>query len=200
MDFQTFGGMWVRDDGVNECTSGWSVIRIATGTPGVTTAGHCTGINQIDHPGHGIHARVYQAEHRGQWGDIEWGTTAEAEPDDFYSDASTIRDVNAIEALANIAVNESVCVYGRSSNDRDCDLDVQDVSQACTNDGVFNDRLVMMDGVTSIGGDSGGGWSFGNRAFGSVKGLCAPNFLNRETWSVADLYDEALGVRVSCGC
>lgn len=97
-------------------------------------------------------------------------------------------------------MNESVCQYGRASNDRDCSLDVQDVSQACTNSGVFNDRLVLMDGETTIGGDSGGGWSYGNRAFGSTKGRCNPSFPDNDAWSVADLYDEAIGVRVTCGC
>lgn len=199
-DEQAFGGMWVRDDGVNECTSGWSVRNINTGAFGVSTAGHCTGINQINHPGHGVHALNFRNEHRGQWGDVEWHTSAQAEPDDFFANATTIRDVAAVEARANISVGESVCQYGRSSNDRDCSLEVQDVSQACTNSGVFNNRLVLMNGDTGIGGDSGGGWSFGSTAFGGHKGNCNPDHPNREVWSVADLFDEAIGVRVTCGC
>lgn len=67
-----------------------------------------------------------------------------------------------------------------------------DVSEACTNSGVFNDRLVLMTDILSIGGDSGGGWSHTNRAYGSAKGHCN----GRDAFSVADLYDEALGVRV----
>lgn len=198
-DEAAFGGMWVRDDGANECTSGWSVRSIATDTPGVTTAGHCDGINEINHPGHGVHTLVHQNEHRGQWGDVEWKTSTEPEPDDFYASATDIRDTTAIEARANISVNEAVCAYGRSSNDRDCSLSVQDVSQSCTNSGVFNDRLVLMDGDTQIGGDSGGGWSFGTIAYGGHKGNCSPSFPDLEVWSVADLFDEAIGVRVVCG-
>ena len=38
--------------------------------------------------------------------------------------------------------------------------------------------------------DSGGGWSYDYRAYGSQKGWCG----NKDAWSVADLYDEALGV------
>lgn len=199
-DEQAFGGMWVRDDGANECTSGWSVRNLSTGTFGVSTAGHCDGINEINHPGHGIHALVHQAQHRGQWGDVEWKTSAEAEPDDFYATATDIRDTAAVEPRANISVNEPICAYGRSSNDRDCSLEVEDVSQACTNSGVFNDRLVMMNGDTQIGGDSGGGWSFGNTAYGGHKGNCGPDLTQFEVFSVADLFDEALGVRVTCGC
>jgi len=201
VDLAAFGGMWVRDDGVNECTSGWSVRTVITRTPGISTAGHCDGINQVNHPGHGVHTLTFQAQHRGQWGDIEWHTSAEAEPDDFYSDAVSIRDVAAVEPRANIAVNESICFYGRSSNQRDCSLRVQDVSQACTNNGVFNDRLVLMNGAgVATGGDSGGGFSFGNTAYGSMKGFCLPDFPNKVAFSVADLYDEAIAIEVQCGC
>ena len=152
-------------------------------------------------PGHGNHVITFRGEHRGQWGDVEWLGSAEPEPDDFYSDNAIIRDVAAIEPRANIVLNEAICFYGRTSNFRDCSLQVDDVSQSCTNNGVFNDRLVLMDGAgVAAGGDSGGPWFFGNRAYGSMKGFCLPNFPNQITFSVADLYDEALGVVVTCGC
>jgi hypothetical protein len=199
-DLEAFGGMRVRAASGEVCTSGWSVRDLDTGRLGITTAGHCHGMGEVSHPGHGVHVIQFSGEHRGQWGDIEWHQSDEREPDDFYADASTIRDVSSIEPRTSIVVGDSVCVYGRTSNDRDCSLDVQDVSQACTNNGVFNDRLVMMDGKTSSPGDSGGGWSLANTAFGSVKGFCYPDFPNNEVWSVADLYDEALGVKVTCAC
>jgi streptogrisin C len=49
-----------------------------------------------------------------------------------------------------------------------------------------------MDAITSVVGDSGGGWSYGSKAYGSQKGHCA----SKDAWSVADLFDEALGVKV----
>jgi hypothetical protein len=85
-------------------------------------------------------------------------------------------------------VNEAICAYGRSSNQRDCSLEVQDASIAC---GALN-RLVQMNGDTQIGGDSGGGWSFNFTAFGGHYGNCD----GRDSFSVADLFDEALGVFV----
>lgn len=203
VDLAAFGGMRVRDTGVGAgiCTSGFSVRQLATGTLGISTAGHCNSMDQVTHPGHGNHVITFQGEHRGQWGDIEWHSTAEPEPDDFYSDPDIIRDVSAIEPRANIVLNESVCFFGRTSLDRDCSLQVADVSQSCTNAGVFNDRLVLMDGAgVAAGGDSGGPWFFGNKAYGSMKGFCQPNFPNQITFSVADLYDEAVGVVVTCGC
>lgn len=41
-DHSSFGGMWMLMNGVNKCTSGFSVRRIATTTYGILTAGHCT--------------------------------------------------------------------------------------------------------------------------------------------------------------
>lgn len=195
LDESAFGGMQLRDDGANECTSGWSVWD-ASGTTGATGAGHCSGINQIVDPNVGVVNLAFQAEHRGQWGDVEWYTSAQLEPAKFYADSNNVRYVKAVEPRASISAGESVCLYGRASNVRDCSLDVQNVSQACTNAGVFNDRLVLMDGDVGINGDSGGGWSFNFTAFGSHKGNCNPDFPQQDTFSVADLYDEALGVRV----
>jgi len=196
VDEHAYGGMWVRDDGVNECTSGWAVTG-AGGVTGVTTAGHCDGINEIDEPGVGVHALTHQAEHRGQWGDVEWKTSTHIEPDDFYASANDVRDVEAVEPRGNITVGESICVYGRSSNSRDCSHTVLRTSVSCTNSGVFNDRLVAMNAKnTTIGGDSGGGWSFNFTAYGSHKGGCTVDNALRNVFSVADLYDEALGVTV----
>lgn len=95
-----------------------------------------------------------------------------------------------LEVRSAISENETVCQYGRASNYRDCDLDVFDVSISCTNNGVFNNRLVQMDAITSIPGDSGGPWFYDYKAYGSQKGHCA----SKDAWTVAALYDEALGV------
>jgi hypothetical protein len=189
VDEDSFGGMWLRDNGVNECTSGWTVQKVGAGMRGVAGAGHCTGIDQINSPRDGLHALTFQNQHLGESGDVEWYDTAGfVEADDFYADAVNIRDVAAVEPRANIAVNEAICAYGRSSNQRDCSLEVQDASIAC---GALN-RLVQMNGDTQIGGDSGGGWSFNFTAFGGHYGNCD----GRDSFSVADLFDEALGVFV----
>jgi streptogrisin C len=195
IDEHAYGGMVVRDDGDDECTSGWAVTNGAT--TGVTTAGHCDGINEIVEPGVGVHALTHQAEHRGQWGDVEWKTSTYIEPDDFYASETEVRDVASVEPRANITVGEAICVYGRFSNSRDCSDTVYRTSISCTNSGVFNDRLVAMNAKnTTIGGDSGGGWSFNFTAYGSHKGGCTVNGVVRNAFSVADLYDEALGVTV----
>jgi hypothetical protein len=180
-----FGGMKLQDGGVFECTSGWTVRRLSDGVRGVTGAGHCGGIDQINHPGHGVQ------EHIGQWGDVEWYTTNEAEADDFYADEfNNIRDVAAVEPRANIAIGEAICFYGRASNHRDCSLTVENPNVWCP---FGPEKLVQMNGDVTIGGDSGGGWSFGNTAYGGHYGDC----WNKSSFTVADLFDEALGVAVA---
>ena len=97
VDERAFGGMQLRHSGANACTSGWSVWN-ASGTTGVTGAGHCDGINEIVDPAVGWAVLTLQAEHRGQWGDVEWYTSTQLEPAQFYWDANTIRNVTAVEA------------------------------------------------------------------------------------------------------
>ena len=63
----------------------WSV-EDSNGTTGVTAAGHCRGIDSIHHPFHGVHALTHSTQqHTGEWGDIEWLTSAEIEPATFYA-------------------------------------------------------------------------------------------------------------------
>jgi len=49
-----------------------------------------------------------------------------------------------------------------------------------------------MNAGFTINGDSGGGWSYANTAFGSHVGLCD----GKSVFSVADYFDEALGLTV----
>jgi len=204
-DFSAFGGMWMRDldePDPEQCTSGWSVVDNSDGVGGITTAAHCSGMEKVWHYGHGAHPVNYRGQHFGQWGDVKWyGVPNESEPDDFYAHENQIRDVSGIKPRTEIMINQSVCVYGRDTNVRNCSLDVEDESIGCFREGgIFVDRLVAMDGTVSDTGDSGGGWSYGNEAWGSVVGVCPIGFFDHEVWSVADLYDEAMGVRVKCGC
>lgn len=192
-DTGAWGAMYAMDGAGEECTTGWTVQGSDSGGPifGVTTAGHCNGIDGIKH-GTPIHSFSKVKQHRGEYGDIEWGTTDATELAQFWAEAGVLRYTLYLEPRSGISINESACQYGRFSDDRDCSLHVDDTSIACTLDGVYNNRLVQMSAITSTFGDSGGGWSSGYKAYGSQKGWCN----NKGAWSVADLYDEALGVQV----
>lgn len=77
-----------------------------------------------------------------------------------------------------------------------CSRRVAASSWSCTNQGITYHRLVLMDGEATIPGDSGGPWFIATRAYGSTKGTCETGPLNQDMFSVADLYQEALGVQV----
>ena len=183
-----FGGMQIKDDNVDECTSGWTVRRNSDGARGISAAAHCSGVNEVEHTGHGDHAMSYQAGHEGAWGDVEWHSTGQAEADDFYANATTVRDVTAVEAAANIAENEVICIYGRATNVQRCSAEVLEVSINC---GALG-RIVQMNADVSTGGDSGGPWFYTTRAYGGHFGTCD----GLSSFTKAAYFDEALGVSV----
>lgn len=191
---EAFGGMRVSEfsnASGGTCTSGWSVQRDGSTTTGVTTAGHCFNIDYIHHGGH-THSLVHQREHFGAWGDIEWKTSSTSEPPEFYASSTELRDVEWVEFHSNFSLNEQICVYGRSRNVRDCSARIADLSVQCGG----ADRLVRMNKEVVVGGDSGGGWSWNQTAYGSTVGNC----WGGSVFSVADYYDEALGVHVRTKC
>lgn len=173
------------------CTSGFSVQTLA-GVTGVATAGHCT-VTRIVDPGHGTHVLNHQQQHLGLWGDVEWKTTAEAEPGAFYATSNDVREVNALVPGSGIMIGETVCGYGRSSNTRRC-LDVDSLSAVCTDPdtNVTVYRQTVMDGDVLIPGDSGGPWSNANTAFGIHYGNCGGN----DAFTPADFLPQAIGVAV----
>jgi hypothetical protein len=199
-DKDAFGGMKIRDDGTPVCTSGFSVFRLSDGVGGVTTAGHCpnAALNEIVHPGHGVHALTnFRGQHLGQWGDVQWHSSDQFEPDDFLV-TGIARDVSAVEGIANIAVNEAVCfmtIFSPNPHE-DCSARVAQPSWNCTNDGVTTYQLVLMNKEVADFGDSGGPWYIATRAYGGEKGTCQTGPQNQELFTAADYFDEALGVRV----
>lgn len=203
---KSFGGMimWgidttVQPNELHTCTSGWTVGVSYGGWKiplGITTAAHCSYIDYLYDPTTSSAVRVYLAgEHLGNWGDVEWhqpvsGTTLETR---FYATTTIIRDVLQLEAWADIGVGESICFYSRLQGVRECDADVLDVSVTSYTEFGTVDNVVEMDMGVTIDGDSGGGWSWGNKAYGGHHGTL-PN--GNSAFSVADLFDEAIGVRV----
>jgi hypothetical protein len=187
-----YGGLGAYVGGTFNCTTGWTVVS-PSGTTGVSTAGHCTGINQAWQPGHGFISLSFQQQHRGYWGDMEWHTTpGHVDEAEFYAHPNTRRDTLSVEPWWGFTVGESICMFGRSTNSRECGLDVQNPWWSCTLDGFLTDSLVRMDGDVTIGGDSGGGWSWNNRAYGSHVGDCSW----QNVFSRVDDMNEAIGVSV----
>jgi hypothetical protein len=166
-DDHSRGGNWLRDDGVRECTSGWSVS--GPNGNGIITAGHCSGLNQFEQPGVPLYGMTLRDQEWGVGGDVEYHTTSHEELPEFYASSTTIRAVTGIRAT-NTMVGNAVCLYGRASNVRTCNHTVQAVGVTVTFSGVTVSNLARTNSTSSISGDSGGGWSFNNTAWGVNKG------------------------------
>ena len=117
---------------------------------------------------------TFRDQEWGSGGDVEYYTTDHAELAEFYSDATTIKDVTSIKTTSTM-VGGTVCVYGRSSNVRTCNHRVEAVNVntydpdcPCT---VGN--LARTGSASTINGDSGGGWSKNYASWGVHKGVDA---------------------------
>lgn len=169
------GGAWLRDDGTRECTSGWTVE--GPDGDGIITAGHCNGVNQYEPPGSALRSITWRDQVLGNDGDVEYHTTGRVEQPRFYSSAGIVRDVTSIRAT-NSMVGRTVCVYGRSSNNRTCNHEITLINETVgvalppPNQGtiVVRGGLVEATNASTSGGDSGGGWSYGTQAYGTHVG------------------------------
>jgi hypothetical protein len=165
------GGEWLRDDGFRECTSGWAVS--GPNGNGIVTAAHCTGLNELEHSYSTADVDMtWRSQERGN-GDAEYHTTSHTEVAEYFARATEadIRDVTGIKLTFLMLPGQSVCEYGRSSNTRTCNHTVISNNVTATfTDGVTVSNLVRVTGDNSIGGDSGGPWSWGTIAWGVHSG------------------------------
>lgn len=168
-----FGGQVAASNGSLVCTTGWEIHSPLYPYKGVSTAGHCSGVNKIIYNPTAHHTTNLVREHVGFWGDMEWLASYTATTSNFYASENDLRTVHAIQSVGSIVVGEPLCLYGRASNQRDCSRRVQTTSMTCSfGEAGVTGKLVQMDGEAGTFGDSGGGWSWGTRAVGSHVGLC----------------------------
>ena len=190
--YASYGGIDIRNS-AGTCTTGW-VVEDNSGNTGVTTAAHCTGMAEIEHWGNFTHDITLEGSHFGPKGDISWYSTDTN--DDlayfYFNHLNQVREVNAVETIADMVVGETVCIYGRVTNQRDCSLEIESTSVTCTYLQGTVENMIGMDGNAATNGDSGGGWSYGNTAYGSLTGICN----NKNIFSPADNFDDAIGVTV----
>lgn len=131
----------------------------------------------------------FRKQHNGYWGDVEWHTTPHIEPAEYYPISYLRWPVRSI--ATSVSAGEVVCGYSRVQDRRFCDTVYRtSVSQE-------NSRnLVAMTNQNMVGGDSGGPWSYYDKAYGIVKGYTTINFGRRDTWTKASNFGPALGVQV----
>ncbi|MDG4786083.1 hypothetical protein O7626_09115 [Micromonospora sp. WMMD1102] len=187
-----FGGMPTTRPGAGLiCTTGFSVSP--GGFVGVTTAAHCNN-SQAVHNGARHPLNLFD-EHLGDFGDVEWSTSDVPVTDDFVAGSTETRDVTGVRRLADMLIGDQACVFGQSTGLRRCsfiaDLDVSITDRR----GTSHRQVAVRDNITQVG-DSGGPWFVGTVAYGTHVGNAQVNGATVSAFSVADLFDEALGVRV----
>jgi streptogrisin C len=187
----TYGGAWMRADGSRVCTSAFSARRGSTF--GVTTAGHCAGVDEYEQPEDGLrYAAPFVIQHYGDWGDIEFHTTPDhSDVGNFYADVNDFRNVASVRNAAAIDPSDAVCAFGRKSLDRKCGSVVRAQVQCGT-----LGHMVGTDVAGLLQGDSGGPWFLGTVAYGSFMGWCTIGGEVLSLFTVADYFDEAIGAIV----
>lgn len=197
----TYGGAYIHGSS-GQCTTGFSVRSLTTGITGVTTAAHCSGMNHYHQPQSTItYDTQWEAQHEGGNGDVEWHSTPATSTQgdhfdlaEYYADPSDRREVNSVETSA--AVNNTYCVYSRMQGTRSCDDVYSTFVNSFSFSGGLVSNLVAMDDDNTVGGDSGGPWSYGTEAVGGHRGDQWIWFGTRNVWSRAWLFDSAIDVEV----
>lgn len=192
-DDARYGGGRLEQVGKNslECTAGFNVID-SSGVTGVATAGHCK--NKLTHEnesGATEYALALKQSHVGNWGDFQWHTSTDTEPDDFIYIQGSLQNVSGV---ANPTLGQALCRFGQKTL-RQCDT-VDNLSVCVTVNNIQACRLVRMSHDWAQGGDSGGPWYSGGTAYGFHKGSVSCGSSSCDLWSRATYIDDALGVTI----
>ncbi len=163
-----------------QCTTGWSVSGPVG--DGLVTAGHC----DYDRGGLKLytvnHFRMFRMDYWfAPWTQDAAYYTNPGQPSVpyFYADFNDIRPVRRVKPV-NTMVGRQVCRYGRKSNFRSCSHTVTSTSAIMSFRSLgfpsfpvypfFLAPMVATTNDTSDFGDSGGGWSWGETAWGVHSG------------------------------
>lgn len=161
-------------------TTGW--------VTGLVTAGHCSDDGDLDYhaPDDTEYEMTYIYGRDDDSGDFAWYTTGEVEDNRIYSNHNTRRTITSSEwDFDALHVGQVVCRYGRATGHH-CDT-VYSLDE--------NNNEVLMTNREADGGDSGGPWFYGARAFGVHEGR-KWWFGNRDKWSSVALLEDSISVTV----
>ena len=166
-----YGGKRLTQQGSTtiQCTSTFTVRNVVTGVTGLLTAGHCSNSMHYWHNGT-IHFDItYQYERWDADQDWQWHTTPDTEVGVFW-DGGSYRAVTGTEPRSSM-VGDFACHYGfvtgQSCGTIQSITYVPNLPFGCggvTCAAVY--ARVTGSGLKSSGGDSGGPWFVGGRAYG----------------------------------
>ena len=162
---------------------------------GIITAGHCHEADQFEEPGVDPYSMVLRDHMVNENGDVGYFTTLHVELAEFYSDATTIRDVTSVKATSEMVSGATVCFYGRKSNNRTCKQTIEAVNASIYASGCSCNvgNLARTSPSSAVKGDSGGGWSYNHEAWGIHMGR---DYKKRAYFTTAEESETVLDVTI----
>lgn len=169
------GGSKIAASSGSYCTTGFSVKNTA-GTTGITTAGHCEGMNTYYNPNGSSIALTFATEVLDADQDVEVHTSGYVERPEFYADSTTTARVLTGKRLrSSTGVGNQVCHRGETTG-YSCGL-VAQTNYAPTYAGACGSQtclavFVKVNGDANTAcdqGDSGGSVFASQTAFGLLK-------------------------------
>lgn len=136
---------------------------------------------------------THKLQHEGDFGDVQWHTGPETEPDDFFAGSATQLQVDRrdVAGRANPVVGQSLCKNGKNGF-KDCDT--VRTFQRCY---WIYCNLTAMEHHYAVSGDSGGPWYWGNTAYGIHHGYVWEPWEDRSLFTRVGLLDNAIEVTVN---
>ncbi len=189
-----YGGHRVRVSGGRHCTSGFSVVD-NWGNRGITTAGHCEppvywSEYEYPHPSDIYLPTVAREEYGPR--DIQWMTTDHAGVAiNRIQDGMGGRYIWNVKYRPYMYIGEVVCKYGIKTGYSCGVITSKDVALQHPND----TPTYIETTNSSVTGDSGGPYFFGNTAYGTHVGSYERNGEHRTVFMASD-YIENWGLRI----
>ncbi|HEX2095337.1 MAG TPA: hypothetical protein VHG28_23275 [Longimicrobiaceae bacterium] len=146
---------------LSPCTSGFAV-RNASGTKGITTAGHCS--NTVSYNGTAL---PFQSEAHGTYYDVQWHTAPGFTVRNLLYDGLGTRSITATWGRTSQNVGDYVCHYGKTTGYGCGTIVDKSYTRSTVPNSTATWIRVHEDGVDlSSPGDSGGPWFLSNYAYG----------------------------------
>ena len=140
------------------------------------------------------YSTFFQEQHKGIYGDMEWHATPHLDIPEYYATPTKRWPVRSV--ANSISKGQIVCVYSRRQGIRKCSTVYKTSVSVHYQDEPRMYNLVAMSDDITVPGDSGGPWSYYDKAFGIVSGSSTIDGAPRDLWSRVGYLSSALGVQV----
>lgn len=192
-----YGGLALTPPTGLGCTSGFTVLHIASGEEGIASAGHCPNNERLGH--HPSVALTLMDEKDGQSADAQWYKTPGLNDEKIFQynpDGST-RSVTSRVDRVNMSIGGLACIYGKTSG-YGCSTIAAKNYDPDMGGSAYNATWIRMNEDITQQGDSGGPWFVGNAAYGIHTGdtVCGGGVPCQSIFMAQDFLTQALGVQV----